>query len=97
MGSVTIDGDVVIISKRMRGETRIDLAQVSGISIERAGLGMKAIRFMTAGGTAGHRSPVLGSSRDLANDPQALTFRSKHLAEFQAFAAEAEARRAELS
>jgi hypothetical protein len=48
---------------------------------------MRAIRFITAGGTVHGRSRALGSHKDLARDPQALTFRSGRLAEFQAFAA----------
>ena len=92
-GSVTLDGDVVTIHKSLRGDTSIYLSQISGVSIEAAGLGMKAIRFITAGGLASRRSMALGSHRDLASDPQALTFRSGRLVEFQAFAASVDAAR----
>jgi hypothetical protein len=86
MGSITFDGQAVTIRKSIRGRTRIYLAQISGISLEPAGIGMKAIRVITAGGTVHGRSRALGSHKSLARDPQALTFRSGRMAEFEAFA-----------
>lgn len=86
MGTVTLDGDAVIIRKWMRGETRIYLSQISGVSIEPAGIGIKAIRFITAGGVPSRRPLPLVGSRDVANDPQALIFRSARRSEFAAFA-----------
>ena len=86
LGSVTFDGQAVTIRKSIRGQTRIYLRQISGISLEPAGIGMKAIRIITAGGTVHGRSRAFGSHKRLARDPQALTFRTGRLAEFQAFA-----------
>lgn len=93
MGDITFDGQAVTIRKNMRGRTRIYLAQISGISLEPAGIGMKAIRVITAGGTVHGRSRAFGSHKRLASDPQALTFRSGRLDEFAAFAAMVEAAR----
>ena len=93
MGSITFDGQAVTIRKNIRGQTTIYLPQISGISLEPAGVGMKAIRVITAGGTVHRRSRAFGSHKELARDPQALTFRSGRMAEFQAFAAMVEAAR----
>lgn len=86
MGDITFDGQAVTIRKSIRGRTRIYLPQISGISLEPAGIGMKAIRVLTAGGTVHRRSRAFGSHKELARDPQALTFRSGRMAEFEAFA-----------
>jgi hypothetical protein len=86
MGSVSFDGQFVRVSKAMRGEQAIPIAAVQGVSIERAGIGMRAIRFAVAGGTLAGPSMAIGSHADLANDPYALTFRKKHEADFRAFA-----------
>ena len=93
LGSITFDGLAVTVRKNMRGQTRIYLPQISGISLEPAGMGMKAIRVITAGGTVHGRSMAFGSHKRLARDPQALTFRSGRLDEFASFAAMVEAAR----
>lgn len=86
MGSVTLDGDTVVIRKWMRGETRVYLDQISGVSIEPAGIGIKAIRFITAGGVPSRRPRPVAGARGVADDPQALTFGAKRRGEFAAFA-----------
>ena len=85
-GSVALDGDTVTIRKNLRGDTRIYLSQITGVSIEPAGIGMNAIRFITAGGTVHGRSVAGGRHKNLARDPQAVTFRSGRRNEFRAFA-----------
>ena len=94
LGSVTFDGTTVRIAKKMRGEQVIPRDAVSAVSIEPAGIGMRAIRFSVAGGTAARSSVALGSHKDLAADPFAVTFRKKALPEFEALAAEIQAARA---
>jgi hypothetical protein len=68
----------------MRGATRIPLTAIQAMSIERAGFGMKGIRFSVAGGTIAQAATALGSHKDLAQDPYALTFKSKAEADFAA-------------
>lgn len=92
-GSVSFDGSGVRIEKKLRGAQMIPLASVSAISIERAGIGMRGIRFSVAGGTGAKSSVALGSHQDLANDPFALTFRKSALPEFEALVAEIQAAR----
>jgi hypothetical protein len=87
LGSVSFDGTTVTVSKKMRGESRIPLAQLTSVMIVPAGMGMRGIRFLTASGTTGTVAPV-GSHKDVAADPNGLTFRKKHLGEFQALADE---------
>lgn len=93
MGSVSFDGAVVRIEKKLRGAQTVPIQSVSAVSIERAGIGMRGIRFSVAGGTMSAPSVVLGSHKDLANDPFALTFRKGALPEFEALAAEIQAAR----
>lgn len=83
MGSISFDGQTVLVEKKLRGTTRVPLKAIQSISIERAGLGMKAIRFAVAGGTESGASVALGSHKDLAQDPYALTFKSKALPQFE--------------
>ena len=78
----------------MRGEQAIPLTSIGAVSIENAGIGMRAIRFSVAGGTAAGASVALGSHKDLANDPFALTFKKKDMPEFEALAAEIQHARA---
>jgi hypothetical protein len=86
MGSVALGSDTVVIRKWARGETRIYLDQISAVSIEPAGIGLKAIRFVTAGGVpSGRPLPVMGSP-GIGDDPQALMFTSGQRGEFAAFA-----------
>lgn len=86
MGSVEFDGTTVTIEKSMRGRQTIPLEHVTSVGIVNAGVGMRAIRFSVAGGSTAGRSVALGSHRDLASDPYALTFRKKRLGEFEELA-----------
>lgn len=94
LGSVSFDGQTVVIEKKLRGATRIPLSAIQAIGIERAGLGMKGVRFSVAGGTLAQASVAMGSHRDLAQDPYALTFRSGSLGKFQELVGQIEAARA---
>jgi hypothetical protein len=93
MGSVSFDGATVRIEKKLRGTQVVPVQSVSAVSIERAGIGMRGIRFSVAGGTTAASSVVIGSHKDLANDPFALTFRKGSLPEFEALVAEIQAAR----
>ena len=93
LGSLTFDGSVVTIHKKIRGDTRVYVSQITGISFENAGVGMKGVRFATAGGTIAGRSKAFGSHKDLASDPYALTFKSGRLDEFKQFSDAIEATR----
>lgn len=88
MGEVSFDGRTVTIRKKMRGEVTLPLQAIQSVAIVPAGIGMSGIRFAIAGGTLSGDSKAIGSHRDLARDPYALTFRNKHKATFQALAAE---------
>lgn len=88
MGSVSFDGSTVTVAKKMRGSQQIPLSAVSAVAIENAGVGMRAIRFSVAGGTLRGASVVLGSHKDFANDPFALTFRKAKVSEFEALCSE---------
>ena len=91
-GSITFDGRTVAITKRMRGETRIPVARIAEIEMGRAGIGMSYIRFATAGTGYGSKAGrSLKSHRDVAGDPEVLTFRRKRQDEFAALRAEIEA------
>ncbi len=90
MGSVLFDGETITISKTARGATRIPVQQIASVAIEPAGLGMKGIRFLTSASSTG-RVKALGSHKDLASDPQTLTFRSGRLGEFETLAQRVEA------
>lgn len=93
MGAITFDGETVAIEKKLRGTVRVPVASIQSVSIERAGLGMKGVRFAVAGGTEARTAVAFGSHKDLATDPYALTFRSKALPEFEALIARIEAAR----
>lgn len=84
LGNVTFAGSTVRVEKKMRGAQSIPLANIGAVSIENAGIGMRAIRFSVAGGTMSGQSVALGSHKDFANDPFALTFKKKALPEFEA-------------
>lgn len=84
LGSVTFDGSTVRLEKKMRGAQTIPLGNVAAVSIESAGIGMRAIRFSVAGGSMAGQSVAMGSHKDFANDPFALTFKKKALPEFEA-------------
>lgn len=88
MGSVSFDGRTVVVSKKMRGSTVIPIGQLSSVQLLPAGIGMSGIKFTVAGGVESTRGKPVGSHKDLASDPYALTFRSKHKASFEAFASE---------
>jgi hypothetical protein len=90
MGSVTFDGTLVIIEKKMRGQTRIPLAGIQAISIDKAGLGWRAVRFSIAGGSTAHQQPVGGDRKEISQDPNALTFRKANLSQFEALVTEIE-------
>lgn len=96
LGSVTFDGVMVRVTKKARGEQSIPLSSVAAVSIEPAGIGMRAIRFSVGGGTIAKPSKAFGSHKDLATDPFALTFRKKALPEFQELVNEIQAARASL-
>lgn len=93
MGSVSFDGKTITVEKRLRGRQLIPVDHLTSVGILNAGPGMRAIRFSVAGGSTAAPSVALGSHRDLASDPYALTFRKKHLADFEALALEVEAAR----
>lgn len=94
LGSVTFDGSTVRVAKKLRGEQVIPLAALGAVSIENAGIGMRAIRFSVAGGTMSGQSIAVGTHKDFANDPFALTFRKKALPEFEALVNEIQQARA---
>lgn len=93
LGSVSFDGSSIRIEKKLRGVQTIPLQAVSAVSIERAGIGMRGIRFSVAGGSVAAASIAVGSHKDLASDPFALTFRKGSLPDFEAIAAEIQAAR----
>ena len=82
MGSVTFDGTLVVIEKKMRGQTRI--------SIDKAGIGWRAVRFSVAGGSVAHQQTAFGDRKEVAMDPNALTFRKGDLPKFEALVSEIE-------
>lgn len=84
LGSVTFDGALVRVEKKMRGTQTIPLANIAAVSIENAGIGMRAIRFSVAGGSVAGQSVAMGSHKDFASDPFALTFKKKAMSEFEA-------------
>lgn len=85
MGAVEFDGRQVVVHKATRGSSAVLINHITGISIEKAGVGMRAIRFSTAGGSVAGRQVAFGSHRQMATDPYALTFRKGREAEFAAF------------
>ena len=87
-GSIDFDGSMVRLEKKMRGTQMIPVESIAAVSIESAGVGMRAIRFSVAGGTTAGASIALGSHKDFANDPFALTFKKKLLPQFEALASE---------
>lgn len=93
-GSITFDGKTVVLDKKLTGTTRIPVGSIQAVSIERAGFGMKGVRFSVAGGTvaSSHTTPG-GKHSDLAKDPYAITFRSKALPEFEGLIGKIEAAR----
>lgn len=93
LGSVTFDGETVVIEKKLRGATRIPVDNIQSISVEKAGIGMRGVRFAVAGGSQAHNQVALGAHKDLAQDPYGLTFRTKALPEFEALVSEVEAAR----
>jgi hypothetical protein len=93
LGSVSFDGQTVVVQKKGRGKTRIPIEAVAGVLLLPAGPGMRGIKFAAEGGGT-TAAPVFGSHKALANDPYALTFRSKHEASFAALAGEVERARA---
>lgn len=93
LGSIEFDGSVVRLEKKMRGTQTIPLGNVAAVSIEAAGIGMRAIRFAVAGGSIAGQSVALGSHKDFANDPFALTFKKKALPQFEALVEEINAAR----
>jgi len=93
LGSVTFDGSTIRVEKKMRGAQSIPLGSIGAVSIENAGIGMRAIRFSVAGGTMANQAVALGSHKDIANDPFALTFKKKALPEFEALVEEINAAR----
>lgn len=88
LGSVEFDGQVVRVNKKMRGQQAMPVASIASVSIENAGIGMRAIRFSVAGGSAAGQSTAMGSHKDLAQDPYALTFKKGKLSEFEALQSE---------
>lgn len=92
-GSISFDGQTVVIRKKMRGETRVPIGAVSGVAIVPAGIGMRAVKVM-ASGSDGVSASVGGSHKDLAGDPYALTFRRGKAGEFEALVGEIETARA---
>lgn len=94
IGSVSFDGSVVRIEKKMRGEHAIPLSSIGAVSIVKAGVGMRAIRFSVSGGSTAKTSTFNSNHKDLATDPFALTFRKGSLAQFQAFVDEVHAAKA---
>lgn len=93
LGSVSFDGQTVVVEKKGRGKTRIPIEAVSGVLLLPAGPGMRGIKF-AANGVGTTAAPVFGSHKALANDPYALTFRSGKEAAFAALADEVEKARA---
>lgn len=90
LGSVEFDGATVTIRKKMRGQVRIPIGQIAAVVIVPAGIGMGGIRFDVAGGTTQRRVAAVGSHKDIASDPQALTFLVSRRAEFEKFASRVE-------
>lgn len=95
LGSISFDGRTVAVTKKARGETRVPLAQVQAVEIGRAGIGMRYMRIVAAGASNIVTSTALGSHKDAAQDPTAVTFRSKHEPDFVALRDEIEAAIAE--
>lgn len=91
MGTVSFDGNTVTITKKARGAQAIPVSAIASIGIEPAGLGMKGIRFSVAGGTLQGAVRPVGSHKNLAQDPFALTFKSRRASEFEEFAAQVRA------
>jgi len=94
MGSVTFDGKVIRVAKKLRGQQSIPLEHVTSVGILNAGPGMRAIRFSVAGGSTAAAAVALGKHADFARDPYALTFKAGRVAEFEALVAEVETARA---
>lgn len=90
MGEIRFDGTNVTIAKKARGQVTFPVQSVQSVTIAPAGIGMAGIRFAIAGGTLAGPSKALGSHRDLAADPYALTFRKKRTADFEALLAQVE-------
>ena len=61
LGSVEFDGAMVTVQKKMRGKVKIPLSSIQGVSIVSAGVGMRGIRFMTAGGSLQQVGKAIGS------------------------------------
>lgn len=85
-GRVACDGQRVTVSRWLRGTTTIPTSQIGSVEIVRAGIGFRAIRFSTQGGTleSRRRSP-LGSYTAALRDPYAVLFRSGRRQEFETF------------
>jgi len=86
MGSVTFDGQMVTVDKKLRGQVVFPASAVTSVMIVPAGMGMRGIKFTLAGGTDARRVAAMGSHKDVASDPYALTFRKKHVGQFSALA-----------
>lgn len=82
-GTVTFDGQTVTITKPLRGETRIAARDIAAVEINRAGLGMLAIRFVTHGAQP-RRATAFGSTSAAQQDPYALVVRSGKRSEVEA-------------
>jgi hypothetical protein len=93
LGSVRFDGQTVTIEKKLKGRTQVPAGSVQAVTIERAGIGMRAIRFAVAGGSVAGPAVAMGSHRDAAKDPYALTFKKKALPEFEALVERVQAAR----
>lgn len=96
LGSVSFDGQTVVVAKKGRGKTRIPIEAVSGVLLLPAGPGMRGIKF-AANGVATTGVPMFGSHKALAGDPYALTFSSGKESAFAALADEVEKARAQPS
>lgn len=93
MGTLTFDGSTVVLEKKARGATRIPVGSIQAVTIEKAGIGMRAIRFAVGGGTVSNGAR--NTHKEFASDPYALTFKAKAQPEFEAMVSLIEARRAE--
>jgi len=91
LGSIAFDGQTVIITKRAKGSTRIPVGSIQAVTLEKAGLGMRAVRFAVGGGTLADKAR--NTHKEFASDPYALTFKSKALPEFEALVQLVEAAR----
>lgn len=88
-GRVSFDGQTVTISKALRGDTRLRVQDIAAVEINRAGIGLLAIRFVTAG-SQGTRTAALGSTKQAQEDPYAMVIRRKRRGEIEALRAEVE-------